>query len=71
MASGRDKAMWDLLAFLGKKEDNETPQNEKAWGSVLWQGRPGRQKPLYPQACPSWALGETALLIKSVKRKDT
>lgn len=33
LASGRDKVMWDLLDFLGKRKVNEIPKGEKAWGS--------------------------------------
>lgn len=63
--------MWDLLAFLEKRKINEIPEDQKAWG-LCPAARPAWEdkSPCNQHACPSQALEETQILMKSVRRKD-
>ena len=71
VASGRETAVWDLLAFLEKRKINESPEDQKAWG-LCPAARPawGDKSRCNQQTRPSLALEETQTLMKSVKRKD-
>lgn len=70
-ASGREKAVWDLWAFLEKRKINEIPEDQKAWG-LCPAARPAWDDKNHcnQHTRPSQALEETQILMKSVKRKE-